>query len=258
MKRFLAALFLVLAACSGGGDERVIVAAGTTLVDSGLLDAAARIFETEHPDIDLSVVGEATAQVLELGRRGAADVMIVHAPELEAEFVEDGLAARYELVLSSTFVLVGPPGEAPFGAASDVLGALAASGSPFVSRADGSGTYEVERLLWAAAGIEPDGQPWYLETGQGMGLTLQVADQRKAYTLSELGTFLAASGSLSLEPVEVSDLPQNPYHLIVVATSPVRAAGELFLDWLLGPDGREAIRRVNLELFDRVVYEPAG
>ena len=67
-----------------------------------------------------------------------------------------------------------------------------------------------------------------------------------------------AHGSLSLEPVEVSDLPQNPYHLIVVATSPVRAAGELFLDWLLGPDGREAIRRVNLELFDRVVYEPAG
>lgn len=258
MKRLLAVLFVVLAACSGGGQERVIVAAGTTLVDSGLLDAVARIFETQHPGIDLSVVGEATAQVLELGRRGGADVVIAHAPELEARFIEDGLAARYELVLSSTFVIVGPPGGVPSGATSEVLSALAGSGTPFVSRADGSGTYEVERRLWAVAGINPDGQAWYLETGQGMGLTLQVADQRKAYTLSELGTFLAASESLSLEPVEISDLPQNPYHLIVVATSPARAAGEVFLDWLIGPDGREAIRRVNLELFDQVVYEPAG
>lgn len=247
-----------LAACSPSGRERVIVAAGTTLVDSGVLEAVAATFEEQHSGIELSVVGEATAQVLELGRRGAADVVIAHAPKLEAEFIDDGLAARYELVLSSTFLIVGPAGGVSGGTASDVLAAIAGSEAPFVSRADGSGTYETERQLWDEAGIEPDGQTWYLETGQGMGLTLQVADQRRAYTLTELGTFLAASGMLALEPVEVSDMPANPYHLIVVKASEARAAGEVFLDWLMGPEGSAAVTAANLELFDRVVYAPTG
>ena len=251
-------LVLVPAACSGTAQQRVIVAAGTTLVDSGLLDAVADIFEVFHPDIELSVVGEATAQVLELGRRGGADVLITHAPDLEADFVGEGLAARYEAVLFSSFVIVGPPGGPAGGTAVEVLTAIAARGGPFVSRADGSGTDEMERRLWLAAGIDPTGQPWYLETGQGMGLTLQVTDQRDGYTLSELGAFLAASGVLSLEVIEVTEPLPNPYHLIVVEASDERAAGEEFLDWLIGPLGREALVQINEDLFGRIVYAPPG
>ena len=258
MKWSLAVLLLTLTACSGGGQQRVIVAAGTTLVDSGLLDAVADIFEESHPDLELSVVGEASAQVLELGRRGGADVLITHAPALEEEFIRDGIAARYELVLSSSFVIVGPPDGVSASTFAEVLTAIFDTGGPFISRADGSGTHEIERRLWAAAGIDPSDESWYLETGQGMGLTLQVADQRHGYTLSEFGTFLAASDTLSLEPIEVGDAPSNPYHLIVVGTSPERAAGEEFLDWLIGPEGRRAIEQVNRDLFDRIVFHPPG
>ena len=256
MKWALTVLLLTLTACSGGGQERVVVAAGTTLVDSGLLDAVAGVFEESHPEIELSVVGEASARVLELGRRGGADVLITHAPALEQEFIRDGIAARYELVLSSTYVIVGPPDGVTADTSADVLAAIADTGGPFVSRADGSGTHEIERQLWAAAGIDPSDESWYLETGQGMGLTLQVTDQRHGYTLSELGTFLAASDTLSLEPIEVGDAPPNPYHLIVVGTSPERAAGEEFLDWLIGPEGRRAVEQVNRDLFDRIVFRP--
>ncbi len=260
MKRAVIILLLLVTVSAAGcsGSDRVIVAAGTTLVDSGLLDELVERFEASHPRIDLSVVGEATAQIIQLGRRGGADVLITHAPSLEAEFVEDGLAARYEQVLTSSFVIVGPAGRVTGGTAAEELQSIAGSGSPFVSRADGSGTYEVEQELWAAAGIDPRGESWYLETGQGMGLTLQVADQRDAYTLSELGAFLASADVLNLEVVDVTDPPPNPYHLIVVAGSPVRNAGEVFLEWMLGDDGRRAIEAANEKLFGRQVYVPGG
>ena len=257
MKRLIAPVIMVLlVACQSPAQERVIVAAGTTLVDSGLLDAVAEVFEESHPNISLSVVGEASARVLELGRRGGADMLITHAPDLEAQFVGDGLAARYELILSSSFVLVGPPEEALSGAMAEVLSEIAARRSSFVSRADGSGTHEVEQHLWAEIGIDPVGESWYSETGQGMGLTLLVADQRDAFTLSELGAFLTVSETLSLEPLDVRDPPANPYHLIVVEASEQRSAADEFLNWLLGPEGTAAVEQANRDLFGQIVYAP--
>lgn len=258
MKRLLATLLVALTACAGGQEHRLIVAAGTTLVDSGILDSVVESFEAEHPNIELSVVGESTSQVLQLGRLGGADILITHGPALEEQFVEDGLAARYELVLVSSFVFVGPAGGIDGGSVAETLQAIADGEYPFVSRADGSGTHETEQALWAAAGIDPAGQPWYLETGQGMGLTLQVADQRKAYTLAELGSFLTSASTLSLRPLEVSELPANPYHLIVVESSEEPAASETFLDWLIGADGRAAIEAANLFHFGEVVYGTPG
>lgn len=255
MRRFLAAVLLVLSACAS--QQRVIVAAGTTLVDSGLLDAVALEYEAEHPGVEISVVGEATARVLDLGRRGGADVLITHAPQLEAAFVADGLADVYELALLSSFVIVGPDGTGLGGTASEVFREIAARQMPFVSRADGSGTHETEVRLWSAAGIDPNGEDWYLETGQGMGLTLQVADQRDAVTLSETGTFLAARSSLSLIEVPATGLPENPYHVIVVADSPDVGAARDFVEWLLSDEGRETIVDLNRRLFGRQVYSPA-
>ncbi len=253
------AALLCLSAC--GGPVRVVVAAGTTLVDSGIIDELASRYEAEHVDVELSVVGESTAQILELGRRGGAELLITHAPDLEAEYVGDGLAVSYETVMTSRFVLVGPPGAAAL--PDDVVAAfrdIAGRDELFVSRSDGSGTFAKELELWNLAGVDPSGQPWYIETGQGMGLTLQVADQRRAFVLSELGAFLAASRVLSLEEVVLADDPVlvNPYQVIVVGGTPVASIAADFAAWLVSDEGAEAIVAANLELFGQVVYEPVG
>jgi tungstate transport system substrate-binding protein len=254
------AAVLTLGACSGS--TRVIVAAGTTLVDSGLIDELADRYEADHPEIELSVVDQSTARVLDLGRRGGADLLMTHAPDLEAEFVGEGLAARYEPVLESRFVLVGPGdliGEMP-SSIGEAFQEIARRGETFVSRSDGSGTHEKELDLWVGAGVDPTGALWYLETGQGMGLTLQVADQRKAFVLCEIGVFLATESSLSLEVVPLADDPvlANPYQLTVVGGSAVESAASNFATWLQSDEGRQAIIAINHELFGEVVYRPVG
>ncbi|NOY56576.1 MAG: solute-binding protein [Actinobacteria bacterium] len=257
MRRALVAVMIaaLLVGCAGG--DRVIVAAGTTVVDSGFLDAVIDIYESEHPGIEVSVVGDATSRVLELGRRESADLLITHAPDQERRFVDEGLAFRYAPFIDSRFVIVAPPDSGLSGPPEEILRAIARRSFPFVTRADGSGTNAKEIELWRDAGIDPTGRPWYIETGQGMGFTLQVADQRNAATLAELGAYLAAAPTLSLVPVS-SDDPRlvNPYHLIVVAHASNRGAAADLAEWLLSPDGRAAERRVDRELFGTIVYEP--
>jgi tungstate transport system substrate-binding protein len=249
----LAALAVALPACSS--TTRVVVAAGTTIVDSGWLDVVAERYEKEHPGIDLSIVADATAPVLELGRRGAADVLITHAPEAEAAFLAQNETTRYLEVFVSRFVLVGPPsatGGLTTGGIVEAMRSIASGRRTFVTRADGSGTHAAERALWIEAGVDPSEQDWYVETGQGMGFTLQVADQRAAFTLSELGAFRTAAGTLSL--VSIVDDPtdprlQNPYHATVPAAGSARVEAERFVDWLVSEAGRAAIRDVNRALY---------
>jgi len=254
------AALLALSAC--GSSERVVIAAGTTLADSGVLAELVSRYESVHPDIELSVVGEATAQILELGRRGGADLLITHAPELEAQFVADGLAALYQPVMESRFVLAGPSDAAARmpSAVVDVFRQIATRGNLFVSRSDGSGTHQKEMELWSLAGVDPSGRPWYVETGQGMGLTLQVADQRGAFVLSELGAFLAAAPVLSLEiiPLDLDPVLGNPYQVTVVKGTEVEAAAAAFAGWLVSSEGAEALTAANLDLFGEVIYEPVG
>ena len=262
MKRvWLAVLAALMALSACAGPERVIVAAGTTVVDSGMIDQLVLHYEKENPNIELSVVGESTARVLELGRKGGADVLLTHAPDLEAEFVAEGLAARYEPVLKSRFLLAGPVeavGEMP-GTIDAALREIADRGALFVSRSDGSGTHAKELELWDRIGLDPSSSAWYLETGQGMGFTLQVADQRRAFVLSEAGVFLAASPLLSLEMITLADDPVlvNPYQIIVVKDSPAESAASAFASWLLSEDGRQRILSINNELFGQVLYQPA-
>ena len=246
-----------LAACGGGDTERVIVAAGTTLVDSGFVDDLASAFEQTHPGTEISVIGEATAQVLELGRSGGAQVLLVHAPLLEEQFVDSGEAKSRQTVVESRFLLVGPPDRVGVLRGLDFVeafGVIARSEGPFVSRADGSGTDIAEGDLWRAAAYDPGDDDWYVETGQGMGLTLQVADQRGAFTLTEEGAYVAASGTLGLEVADLSDVLVNPYSVIVVEDAS-RSAVE-FGAWLTSPEGAATIERVNDQLFGRNVYQP--
>jgi tungstate transport system substrate-binding protein len=212
-----------------------------------------RLADAYHRDTGrrVTVIGESTQQVLELGRRGEADVTISHDPAQEADLRRQGLVERYQPLFTSRFVVVGPPELAVELAGSTPLEALrriAERGWPFVSRGDGSGTHAAELELWSEAGIDPASLDGYDSTGQGMGLTLLVADQRDAFTLAEEATLLSAD-SLSLVPVSDIGLP-NPYHASLIRGGD----GEPFLAWLRSERGRLEIRAANEALFGRQVF----
>lgn len=261
--RWLSAVLAALVVMSCGAESsRVVVAAGTTVVDSGFIDGLAEKYEMSHPGAQLSVVENSTALILELGRQKTADLLITHAPDQEAVFFDEGRAAEHHAVFQSRFLLVGPPSlagrfrglEIP-----EVMRTIAAEGIPFVSRGDGSGTHDAEMKAWLESGLSPAGRPWYLETGQGMGPTLLVADQRGAVTLAEEGVFVAASKVIGLVDLGVvSEGLENPYTAIVVKGADGERAADLFFQWLLSDAGRSAMLEVNERLFGRVIYDPAG
>lgn len=249
--------FVLLLSVACGSAETVLVAAGTTLVDSGLIEAVADDFVSQT-GIDVDVLGEATAQVLALARSGSVDVTITHAPDLEAEFQADGLASQSEIVFVSRFVIAGPPDVRLD--AEDAVGAfneIARRGGPFVGREDGSGTAIVESAIWDAAGVDGPAQEWYLSTGQGMGLTLQVASERSAFVLAELGTFLSVE-RLDLVDSGITDpVLENPYRAMSVAAAESPGA-EGFVEWLVSTEGHASIERANQQIFGSEVYVPAG
>lgn len=220
--------------CSRGGkpdaersDRPVVLATTTSTYDTGLLDHLIPRFEKET-GLTVKTVAVGTGQALELGRRGEADVLLVHAPVKEQAFVDGGHGKNRKPVMHNDFVIVGP-GDDPAGVlggrdAAAALGALSAARATWISRGDSSGTHTRETELWRAAGIEPSGA-WYVETGQGMGASLRIAAERRGYTLSDRGTFIATA-KLELEVlVEGDPILFNPYHVIEVTGPNVNAAG---------------------------------
>lgn len=257
MKRLVVLVAIAAAACGGSGSDRLLVAAGTTLVDSGFMEQLTSEYERES-GVDVDVIGEATAQVLALARSASVDVTITHAPELEAMFQAEDLAGRVVTPFASRFILAGPTSS---GLDADdavaAFGQVASRAATFVGREDGSGTSEVERSIWADVGIDAAVQPWYLATGQGMGLTLQVASERQGFVLAELGTFLTA-GDLSVSDTGLDDPRlENPYTAMSVKNSDEPLAADEFVVWLGSEAGKNAILRANESVFgDEVVYEP--
>ena len=263
MKSFwLAFLLGVLIVTCSPGNERIVVAAGTTLVDSGLLDDVAAVYESNNPGIEVSVVAEPTALALELGRQGAADLLIVHAPRQEAEFVAEDNSRMSLPLFESSFVLAGPDELASRFEGLDVVAAfasIASDGLTFVSRADGSGTYEQEQAIWAELGFNPSGEDWYVETGSGMGPTLLVADQRRALILSEYGAFSAARSTVDLVRFAIAG-PElvNPYTGYVPVDAPNASGAVRFLTWLTSSAGMSVVEEVNLVRFGEIVYAPVA
>jgi len=250
---------LVLAACTTGA-ERVVVAAGTTIVDSGFIEA---LIDEYAGDGSFSIIASSSREGFALADGGAADLLFTHLAEVEDEYVESHPDVWQSPVFKSRFLLVGPPGQTVIRPGSDVVdgfSAIAVTATPFVSRGDGSGTAAREHAIWDLADIEPAGQPWYAETGQGMGFTLQVTDQRDAYTLVEGGSFFAEATVLSLEEVAVTASPDellsNPYRMTLVDPSATEAGRDLFT-WMISDEGHDAMVRVNEQLYGRIVYAPS-
>ena len=207
---------------------------------------------TAETGIEVRVVAVGTGQALRLGRRGDADAVLVHAPAAEQRFVAEGFGLARHEVMWNDFVVVGPSADpAAVRGLEDgpaALARIAASGAPFVSRGDDSGTHRAELALWRAAGLDPraDSGAWYREAGSGMGATLNNANRMRAYTLVDRGTWLAFRNRSELELLVAGDARlRNPYGAIVV--SPERhphvkaELAQRFVDWLVSPTGQAAI-----------------
>jgi tungstate transport system substrate-binding protein len=264
----LAMMVLLLSGCAGAphagpsAERSLILATTTSTQDSGLLDELLPVF-TGDTGWQVKTLAVGSGQAIELGRRGEADVLLVHSPKAEAAFVAEGSAGTRRLVMHNDFVLVGPPAD-PAGirgrGGADALAGIAAAQAVFVSRGDESGTHAREQDLWAAAALTPGGA-WYQSTGQGMGETLRVASEKGGYTLSDRATYLSQRDTLSLEVLGEGD-PRllNVYHVIEMTTragervQPDGAAA--FADWIVSPPAQELIGEFGRAEFGQPLFTP--
>ena len=249
-------------ACGGeGGAAPVLTLATTTTIeDSGLLPVLIEGFRETEPGIRVRTVTGGTREVLEIGRRGDVDLVLSHDPAAEEAFVAEGHGTERREVMYNDFVVAGPPAD-PAGVRglSDAVEAfkrIAASGAPFVSRGDDSGTHRKERRLWEEAGIAPTGS-WYLDAGQGMAETLRIASELGAYVLTDRGTYLFLRDRLQLEALAEGD-PRlyNLYGVIPVAGARNTEGGRAFAEWITGPEGQALIADYGIDRFGRPLFVP--
>jgi tungstate transport system substrate-binding protein len=251
-RRLVLALAATLALVAGArAQERSITVASTTSTEqSGLFGHLLPRF-VARTGIQVKVVAVGTGQALDIGRRGDADVVLVHDTPAEERFVAEGFASRRLPVMYNDFVVVGPKSDPAKAVGRDVaaaLKAIAAAKAPFVSRGDRSGTHAAELRYWRDAGLDPAGlrADWYREIGQGMGPALNVASAQNAYVLSDRGTWLSFKkrGELAVL-VEGDQRLFNQYGVMLVNPAKhahVRAAdGQAFIDWLVSGEGQKAI-----------------
>jgi tungstate transport system substrate-binding protein len=243
----------------------VIVSTTTSTQDSGLLDVLVPLFERQS-GYTVKTVAVGTGQALALAARGEADVTLAHAPALEKKYVHEGKMQNRRLVMYNDFVIAGPAGD-PAGikgsrSAVDAVKRIAAAAAPFVSRGDNSGTHILEKALWTEVGISPAG-PWYIESGQGMGATLTIANERNAYTLSDRGTLLAFRSRVSLPIlVEGDGRLLNVYSVMEVnpANNPrVNAAGgKALADFMVAQATQAVIRTFGVDRFGQPLFVPVA
>ncbi|MBC7334420.1 MAG: substrate-binding domain-containing protein [Actinobacteria bacterium] len=267
---FLAISFMLFVpSCKKSVDTEVILATTTSTLDSGLLDELLPAFEKETGYV-VKPIGVGTGEAIEMGRRGEADVILVHSRPDEDKFVEEGYGVNRRDVMHNDFIIVGPEDD-PAGikglSCEEAFKILAEGKAPFVSRGDNSGTHKKELAIWNKVGVEPQGDwskgDWYIETGQGMGETLRVADEKKAYTLTDRGTYLSTRDSLELVIlVEGDEILFNPYG--VIAVNPEKHPGldinydgaMAFIEFITGPKGQEIIKNFGVEEFGQPLFYP--
>ncbi len=254
---------LCFAGSAVGQSTAVILATTTSTQDSGLLDVLVPRFE-KKTGYTVKTIAVGTGQSLALGDRGEADVVLVHAPKLELEYLAKGNLTNRRLVMHNDFILVGPPTD-PAGIkgvskAAEALKRIAERGARFVSRGDNSGTHNTERSLWKVAGIVPKGS-WYIESGQGMGATLTIASEKGAYTLADRATYLAFQKRIQLAILLEGDAPLlNIYHVMQVNPARHRkvnaARGKALADFLVSPEAQEVIRTFGVEKYGQPLFFP--
>jgi tungstate transport system substrate-binding protein len=248
----LAVLAVVVAAGSASAETRIKCASTTSTQNSGLFDYILPIF-AKKTGIQVDVVAVGTGAAIEIGKRGDADVVFVHAKPLELKAVEEGYFVNRHDVMYNDFVIIGPTNDPAkikgMKSVTEAFKKIAASGSPFVSRGDKSGTNIKELAVWKQAGLDPKGQKWYMEVGQGMEKTQRVANEKRAYTLTDRGTWLATKDKDKLDMVVVLEgdpVLFNQYG--VMAVNPEKhknvknKEAMVFVNWLISPEGQDAVK----------------
>jgi len=272
MKHLLSLILLLaifLTACasritSGAPQNADLLLVSTTSTqDSGLLDVILPAF-SEQTGYRVQLVSVGSGQALKIGEQGNADVILLHSPAAEKEFMANEFGIDRRLVMHNDFVLVGPPSD-PAGirdkAPVDALKEIFASRATFVSRGDESGTHVKELALWKNAGLDPAGEDWYLETGQGQGPTLSISSEKSGYAITDRGTFLAYKSNVDLEIlVEGDPFLLNIYHVITVNPekwSNVNLEGaKAFADFVTSPEGQKIIEEFGVEEYGQPLFFP--
>ena len=268
MRKLLFALLIIssfLTSCNVDSSKKtdLLLVSTTSTQDSGLLDVLLPAFTTKT-GYNVQLVAVGSGQALKIGEQGNADVILLHSPAAEKEFVANGFGIDRRLVMHNDFVIVGPPPDPAGIRATDPVEALKkifASRGTFVSRGDDSGTHVKELALWKNAGLDPAGQDWYLETGQGQGATLTIASEKGAYALTDRGTFLAYKSNVDLEIlVEGDRFLLNIYHVITVNPGKwpnVNLEGaKAFADFITSSEGQDIIAGFGIEKYGQPLFFP--
>jgi tungstate transport system substrate-binding protein len=274
----LIVISLILAACATATPEStavppqeptqpanpsLILATTTSTQDSGLLDVLVPDFQTRTGYL-VKTVAVGSGEAMKMGQECNADVLLVHSPSAEVEFMDQQYGSDRRLVMHNDFIIVGPASD-PAGikgvaTAVEAFTRIAGAQTPFVSRADKSGTNTKELGIWEAASITPAGT-WYIESGQGMGATLTMTSEKAAYTLTDRATYLANKDNLQLEIlVEGEKALLNIYHVIVVnpanCTSVNNTGGITFADYVVSTEAQSLIASFGVDKFGSPLFTP--
>jgi len=232
-------------------ETRIKCASTTSTQNSGLFDYLLPRFEKQS-GIKVDVVAVGTGAAIEIGTRGDADVVLVHAKQQELKAVQEGAFVNRHDVMYNDFVIIGPANDPlkikGMKSAPEAFRKIADQKAAFVSRGDKSGTNTKELAIWKSAGIDPKGQKWYLEVGQGMAKTQRIANEKRAYTLTDRGTWLASKDKDKLDMVVVLEgdpVLFNQYGVMAVNPEKHKQVkykeAMAFVDWLISPAGQKAI-----------------
>lgn len=271
MKIILGIIFLLISyigspSLLNAQNREIILATTTSTQDSGLLDFLIPLFEKRNGYF-VKVIAVGSGQAIALGQRGEADVLLVHSPLAEKKFVENGYGINRRIVMHNDFVIVGPPADPAkingMKLASDAFKKIALKKALFLSRGDNSGTHIKELEIWKMSGIDPEKERWYQQTGLGMGQTLSIANEKRAYTLTDHATYLALKKSLGLNILIYGDPGLlNIYHVIEVNSArwkKVNAIGaRLFAEFLVSKEVQEMIKRFGVDKFGSPLFYPGA
>ena len=245
-------------------EKNIILATTTSTQDSGLLDVLIPVFE-KKTGYFVKTIAVGSGQAMAMGQKGEADVLLVHSPEAEQKFITEGYGINRRLVMHNDYIIVGPASDPAKikgkKTTVDAFKKIAASKSLFLSRGDNSGTHSKEKSIWKAANVGYTGEKWYQETGLGMGQTLNVASEKKGYTLADRGTYLSLTKILALDILTQGDaVLLNIYHVIEVNPAKwpkVNAAGaKAFADFVVSKETQEIIKGFGVDKFGSPLFFP--
>ena len=244
--------------------KTIILATTTSTQDSGLLDVLLPIFE-KKTSYFVKTIAVGSGQAMAMGQKGEADVLLVHSPAAEKKFIAESYGVNRRLVMHNDYIIVGPPEDPAklkgLKSSSAAFKKIASGKSLFLSRGDNSGTHSKEKEIWKAAGINPEKEKWYQQTGLGMGQTLNVAAEKKGYTLADRGTYLALKKNLGLDIlVEGDAILLNIYHVIEVNPAKwpkVNSPGaKAFADFMVAEETQGIIKTFGIDKFGSPLFFP--